>query len=418
LVTVGATACATGYYYRPAPDVEDGVWVQTRLMHIRGPAAQPAVDDGFRGERPPVGDVDVASPPPVLLAATRAVVTTAIGALSKIWLTWMNRMSVEGELGTLVEAVEGRPEDTPLITVANHASVLDDPALLAAMLPWRIVLQPSKHRWAICTQEVCFKDDLIAAFVGCGKVLPIKRGAGVDQPQLLELCRHAAAGRWVHIFPEGKINQGDTLGANFVGVRPASDVAGCGGGRLKWGIGKIIAHAPKTPKVVPFYAVGMRDLLPCSPVDGHLYPVQLGRLVGRDVNVDVGTEVEFTDLIEEHTKEHGPLWKYGPSPQAEDGDWRERWKSNDAERRLYSKITHRIEAALRTLEDRHRTILSKPHPLAQDSRDSGGVTEPPRRHLLQQQEKREPKTPNRLVERKAAEASSAAASASTGNIEK
>jgi len=188
LVSAGAAAaCTTAYYYRPAPDVEDGVWVHTRLIHIEEVEGPSVVGGSFRGDRPPIGELDARQEQPLLLAATQAVVTTTIGALSKVWLTWLNRLEVGGEHSALVDAVENRPQDTPLITVANHASVLDDPALLAAIMPWRVVLQASKHRWAICTQEVCFKNDWIAAFVGCGKVMPIKRGAGVDQPQLLEV---------------------------------------------------------------------------------------------------------------------------------------------------------------------------------------------------------------------------------------
>jgi len=187
----------------------------------------------------------------------------------------------------------------------------------------------------------------------------------------VQLCRHAAAGHWVHVFPEGKINQGDALGENFVGVRPPTAVTSCGGGRLKWGIGKIIAHAPTTPKVLPFYAVGMRELLPCSPIDGHLSPVQPNRLVGQNIAVDIGAEVNFRDLIDEHTRQHGALWKYGPSPEVEDGDWRERWRSTEAERELYSKITKRIEEALLLLEQGHRTSMSKPHPLAPESATRG-----------------------------------------------
>ena len=66
--------------------------------------------------------------------------------------------------------------------------------------------QPRNFRFAACSQEVCFRNDIAAAFMACGQVLPIKRGAGIDHPFFLDLCRHAAAGRWVHLFPEGKVS--------------------------------------------------------------------------------------------------------------------------------------------------------------------------------------------------------------------
>lgn len=39
------------------------------------------------------------------------------------------------------------------------------------------------------------------------QVLPIERGAGVDQKLLLDFSRRLAAGAWCHIFPEGKTVQ-------------------------------------------------------------------------------------------------------------------------------------------------------------------------------------------------------------------
>ena len=50
---------------------------------------------------------------------------------------------------------------------------------------------------------------------------------------------HAAAGEWVHLFPEGKVNQSGKLGADGWGVR-SEDESERVGGRLKWGVGKII----------------------------------------------------------------------------------------------------------------------------------------------------------------------------------
>lgn len=68
-----------------------------------------------------------------------------------------------------------RPEGEPLLTVANHASTLDDPALVAVMLPWEVILRPSLMRWSLCTQEICFETPAIAAFFGAGKVTSYAR---------------------------------------------------------------------------------------------------------------------------------------------------------------------------------------------------------------------------------------------------
>ena len=50
-----------------------------------------------------------------------------------------------------------REEGTALITVANHRSILDDPALMANLLPYWMGIQPRYIRWNICTQNMCFQ---------------------------------------------------------------------------------------------------------------------------------------------------------------------------------------------------------------------------------------------------------------------
>lgn len=56
------------------------------------------------------------------------------------------------------------------MTVANHASTLDDPAVIAVLLPWDIVVRPRLMRWSVCSQEICFETRAIASFFGAGKV--------------------------------------------------------------------------------------------------------------------------------------------------------------------------------------------------------------------------------------------------------
>ena len=319
-----------------------------------------------------------------------------------------------------------------LITVSNHRSLLDDPGIVSCLLPLNIAIQPKYNRWGICSQEYCFNDalpGLIKGYIGAGQVLPICRGGGINQRLLLDFARHLANGEWCHVFPEGGVWQWEELGGrrqlppNAVAVSssdfgkitnptsnaetntntstplerqqiiyattqqkvlPPSPI-----GKLKWGVGKLIAHAPVTPKVIPFAHRGMEKLLPQDEITGKtklrdnlLRSFLPSLLLGGNTDdeshddklrviVRFGQEIRFDDLLQEHEKQHGKLWKYSgtlnaeeeyhqkrtstrsqsPSPQqqqhsvSDDEQTQiELWNSSsEAERVLYSKIVRRIE---------------------------------------------------------------------------
>ncbi|CAN0171078.1 unnamed protein product, partial [Hapterophycus canaliculatus] len=44
-------------------------------------------------------------------------------------------------------------------------------------------------------------------------------------------------------------------------------------GLLKWGVGRMIAHAPRTPRVVPFFHTGMQNLVAEDPATKDVLPV-------------------------------------------------------------------------------------------------------------------------------------------------
>ena len=55
---------------------------------------------------------------------------------------------------TLTAAIAGRPQGTPLITVSNHCSSLDDPLLFSALIPWPI--RQWQLRWSLCNDDMFF----------------------------------------------------------------------------------------------------------------------------------------------------------------------------------------------------------------------------------------------------------------------
>lgn len=130
------------------------------------------------------------------------------------------------------------------MTVCNHASAVDDPGVLAAMLPWRDCVRPTVVRWTLCATDRCFRTRAMAAFFKHVKVLPVERGAGIEQPLLADVVRKLSRGDWVHMFPEGRRYPAGTLGP------------------MRSGVGRLIAEAEVTPLVVPFYHVGMHDIQP------------------------------------------------------------------------------------------------------------------------------------------------------------
>ncbi|GMI22425.1 hypothetical protein TeGR_g13340 [Tetraparma gracilis] len=246
----------------------------------------------------------------------------------------------------LVEAIAKRDPAKTVLTVSNHCCTLDDPILFGKLLPPALAGEARSQRWSLCSQEVCFRNPALATFFGAGKVLPIKRGVGVDQPQLLDFARKAAqGGQWLHLFPEGKIYQSGSLAADYFLAR--SDGRAAEIGRMKWGAGKIIAHCPRRMVVVPFHHAGMEGVVPQYET-GHLkttMPMGGHDGEGATVTARFGEPIEFGDLIEEHEREHGKLWKY--KARREEG---ERWESSGADKLLYSRIMRRIEARLKELE--------------------------------------------------------------------
>lgn len=116
-------------------------------------------------------------------------------------------------------------------------------------------------------------------------------------------------------------------------------------GKLKWGVGKLIAHAPRRPRVIVFAHAGMENLLPqnTETMKTYLNIDLFGGSERLNVHVRIGEELFFDDLIKQHEVQHGKLWSY--SHKEEQGQWH----SSNAEKELYNKIALRIEESLEKL---------------------------------------------------------------------
>ena len=58
---------------------------------------------------------------------------------------------------------------------------MDDPLVMATLLPHHLMLQSPRLRWTLCATNQCFSNAAVSAFFHCVKVLPVKRGGGIQQ---------------------------------------------------------------------------------------------------------------------------------------------------------------------------------------------------------------------------------------------
>jgi len=292
----------------------------------------------------------------VLLKAARAAAIASVTAISMFFIEVLNDFRVIGNernhryLMDLVE--QGKDRDRGMITVSNHTSVFDDPVLQSCLTSF---IHPDKMRWGVCKDTICFSNAFSASFTGAGKVLPVRVGAGIEQPAFKAAGRRLAEGEWVHIYPEAACIQSGTIGKGQIwGCRKedkAKDI-----GLLKWGVGKLAARTAfqagdVPPLIIPYYHLGMDKVKPqrnTPESNGLLDPWYIPGRVGNEIRVFVGPPIDVADLIQEYEKKHG---KRRIARVREDNSFVDWEGSTEAERELHSRITKRVEEALLKLEE-------------------------------------------------------------------
>ena len=174
------------------------------------------------------------------------VIVGVVGAFSKVLMKSLNKLH-SYNMETLFEAIESREDSRGLLTVSNHQSVCDDPFLMAAILPGRILLNPGIMRWGLCSLDICFQNSLVSRTLRLGKALPIQRRGGLGQDFLRTAAEKLSAGDWIHVFPEGRVRQ-------------------TGMGYAKRGVGKVLAMVYEErkglPLILPMYHEGAEHVMP------------------------------------------------------------------------------------------------------------------------------------------------------------
>jgi len=214
-----------------------------------------------------------------LWTAASSVTMLVIGSGAKFLLSGLNTTVVHGRenLDAVLSPNDGCTR--PLLSVINHHSCFDDPGIWGAILSASQLMDTRRMRWGASASEVIFTSRPLETFWKLGKVIPIVRGWGVDQPAMRFLQDKLDRGGWVNIFPEGKVTVSDT-------IKP-----------LRWGVGRLIWECVSSPTILPVVHCGMDSVLPNPASDDETQPCVLRP--GNLVTVNIGRPLDVSGLLAE-----------------------------------------------------------------------------------------------------------------------
>ncbi|GFZ46115.1 hypothetical protein JCM24511_04361 [Saitozyma sp. JCM 24511] len=128
---------------------------------------------------------------------------------------------------------------------------LKEPASRKGKERERIVLGENgeeMRRGIVTASDIMFTNPYFSRFFTLGQVIETYRGGGIFQPAVDEAVRLLQSGEWIHIFPEGKINQPT--------INPDGGLF-----RFKWGVGRIIMDSLIMPEIIPIWISGFDQIM-------------------------------------------------------------------------------------------------------------------------------------------------------------
>lgn len=103
------------------------------------------------------------------------------------------------------------PRETGSFVCVHHAPLLCSPPACERYAPPTAAPFSRPCRWTLCATDRCFKNGLMSAASRTLKILPVDRGAGIEQGGMKAAAACLQRGEWVHIFPEGTRGAGENL---------------------------------------------------------------------------------------------------------------------------------------------------------------------------------------------------------------
>ena len=129
-----------GWWYRPISIDESNKSKRSGLMSKYG--------------LPELADIH----PPFLYEVGRKIVIFFQVSLSRIFLMYGGSFKLKEDDKYLKFLSYLKKRDSPMITVSNHRSLLDDPLIFSCLTPFLLNIQPKFLRYNLCSQEYCFNE--------------------------------------------------------------------------------------------------------------------------------------------------------------------------------------------------------------------------------------------------------------------